>query len=193
MGSCRICGRPTSGQRKTCSDTCKRAVSSLTMSNTNREYCSERQKKNNTIWRDGAREKLSNTLKEMCWKPKVRGGNGKDTPIPAQNLFDALTEQVELACALELAVPTRQKRHSGYPTCYKLDMAIPAVKLGIEVDGYSHSAIARKEQDKKKDLFLSTLGWKVLRFSNKEVLNGLPQCVETITSTILRLREPTPM
>jgi very-short-patch-repair endonuclease len=58
------------------------------------------------------------------------------------------------------------KRQQGFPTNYKLDFAWPHLKLGLEVDGNSHTALARQQQDRKKETKLETLGWRVLRISN---------------------------
>jgi very-short-patch-repair endonuclease len=84
----------------------------------------------------------------------------------------------------EYPIPTKMPRDSGYPTCYKVDIAIPEKMIAIEVDGGSHSAIERQMQDKKKDAFLKKLGWNVLRFTNKQVMERLEECVQTVMSTI---------
>jgi len=191
--TCVVCGKvfEWKTKRKTCSEKCRRLKSSQTMSKTNYKYASERQKRNNTMHFPGAREKLKNTLKEMGWKPTVQGGNGKPTPKPVMDMYEQLSKDYETA--IELAIPTKQPRGSGYPTCYKVDLAIPEYHLAIEIDGQSHQALERKRQDAKKDAFLDTLDWKVLRFSNKEVENGLMQCMEIVTSTISRLSKRTPI
>lgn len=60
-------------------------------------------------------------------------------------------------------------RQLGYPNCYKVDLAIPARKLAIEVDGNSHNMAARKLQDIKKATKLAEFGWSVFRMTNKQV------------------------
>jgi very-short-patch-repair endonuclease len=58
-----------------------------------------------------------------------------------------------------------------YIPSYWLDFAIPSLKLDIETDG------EHWHQDKEKDLlrtnYLNKLGWKVLRFTDKELKNSL--------------------
>jgi hypothetical protein len=71
-------------------------------------------------------------------------------------------------------------RHPGYPTTYKLDFAWPHLKLGLEVDGSSHTAASRQMQDRKKEEKLAQLGWRVLRISNAKV---------ALMSSTLKLRE----
>ena len=149
------------------------------MSKTNKKYASERMKTNNPMKRAEVREKVSTTLRIMNWKPKVRGGNGKG-PTPAQLLLAS-----SLGWDMEYVVCTGHYRDgSGYPTNYKIDIANPTLKIAIEVDGFSHGTIKRKMQDMKKEEFLTGLGWKVLRFKNKEILENLSDCLEKIQSMI---------
>ncbi len=66
----------------------------------------------------------------------------------------------------------------GFPTCFKIDLACPARKIAIECDGSSHNGLKAKERDKRKDDFLRSVGWTVLRLWNKDILNwsnsGMP-------------------
>ena len=92
----------------------------------------------------------------------------------------------------EYGVRTFKPRDSGYPGVYKLDLAYPSLKVGVEVDGNSHGLLLRQEQDAKKDALLRGLGWTVLRFRNAEVLENLTDCVQTVMSTISKLSERIP-
>jgi very-short-patch-repair endonuclease len=80
------------------------------------------------------------------------------------------------------------KAGSGFPTCYKPDLAFPEIKLAVEVDGASHSRLDRQSQDVKKTNFLTGLGWTVLRFSNKRALEDTQNVKEELRSIILRLK-----
>jgi hypothetical protein len=155
---------------------CKSKLSSLTAAATNKVHASARMRANNPMHRGDGREKMIATLHRMGWKPPVRGGNG--TGATAAELAIAKA----LGWRMQVVVPTKMPRDSGYPTCYKLDVAHETLKVGIEVDGMSHCTIKRKEQDRKKEDFLRGLGWIVLRVSNHQALT------ET-SSTILRLQE----
>ena len=152
----------------------------------NKEQASERMKKSNPSKNKNVQEKISSSLRSMGHKPPVRGGNGCGPTIPQRMMADALKELIPL---MEYAVPTKVPRGNGYPTCYKLDIAIPEIKLGIEVDGNSHCPIERQKQDQKKDSLLATLGWTVLRFKNKQVMEHTEDCVRTVMSTISKLKE----
>ena len=168
--------------RAYCSEDCKKQylskLSSKTMAKTNRKYASQRMKLNNPMKRPEVRKRVSTTLRAMGWKPPVQGGNGKPIPIP----------QKLLACSIgwdmEVAIKTKMERHSGYPPCYKVDIGSILLKTAIEVDGNSHCALDRKRKDAKKVAFLESIGWKVLRFSNEEVMEHLEDCVQMVLSTI---------
>lgn len=127
------------------------------------------------------RRKVSRTLTAMNHGPSVRGGNGRGLTRPQRLLMDVLGSDWTAEYALSLG-----QRTPGFPTHYKLDLANPRLKVGIEVDGPSHWS--RKDQDRKKGAKLASLGWKVLRFWNQEILDwidsGMP--MESSISTILK-------
>jgi len=52
--------------------------------------------------------------------------------------------------------------------------------LAIEIDGNSHCLLSRQAQDRKKENFLKSLGWTVLRFTNQQVIEETKMCVEKI-------------
>lgn len=138
-------------------------------------------RENNPMKRPAVREKVSKTLKEIGWKPKIRGGNGMLTK-PQIALAARLGWPVEYP-VLTAAVHTAH--------CLKLDIANPDLKIGIEVDGGSHCALRIRKQDREKERVLSELGWTVLRFSNKQVMEHLEDCVQTVLSTTSRLTKTT--
>lgn len=112
------------------------------------------------------REKISARLREMGHQPKLRGGNGRPMPIPQRILSRALGPEWQA----EYVLPTRRPG-CGLPNHYKIDLALPHQKIAIEVDGPSHYAAARQEQDRRKTEFLCSCGWTVLRFWNKDILS----------------------
>ena len=168
-----------------CSEECKRAFvsrrSSAAMAATNRVHASDRMKRRNPMSDPAAKAKMSATLRAIGWKPPVRGGNGHLT-VPQLALASALGWETEIS------VPTKAKRGTGMPTCYKLDVGNPALKLGIEVDGASHQSPAKREQDQRKEAFLRSCGWTVLRFQNQQVKTDLGSCVQVVLSTISKSR-----
>lgn len=72
-----------------------------------------------------------------------------------------------------------------------IDIAIPKVKLAIEVDGASHynenlllswgkSLVEKENDDKLKDKELKSLGWTTVRIDDREIKNNLNAVVERI-------------
>lgn len=106
----------------------------------------------------------------------LNGGNGQPASIPQQLLAAAL------GWSMEVIVPTREGRQSGYPTCYKIDVAEPSLKVGIEVDGDGHKGKKARLRDQKKTDLLEALGWRIMRVSNTEVLNNLREVLLRIAS-----------
>lgn len=116
-------------------------------------------------------------LREMGY-PMLNGGNGRG-PSQAQLLLAN-----RLQWPMEWVVRTQMGARSGYPGHYKIDIADPATRTAIEVDGYSHQARAVKERDDRKDAFLMGRGWRVLRFLNHEILEDLERVVAIVRSSI---------
>lgn len=162
--------------RKTCSPECHSRLSSEVMARTNKVHCSARMKTNNPMHRGDNKERAMATLRAMGHRPPVRRGNG----------HGATEAEAAISAALgwptNVVVKTGMPRDSGYPTNYKIDVGNAELKVGIEVDGASHQALARQAQDRKKEDFLRGLGWIILRVSNRQAL-------EETGSTISRLRE----
>lgn len=103
--------------------------------------------------------------------PSVRRGNGHGPTLPQKRMLEALAGAVS-----EYAVP--MPRNRGLPPCYKLDVAFPEKRVGVELEGGSHRARARREQDVKKDAALAAAGWRVVRIKNADALrwvaDGMP-------------------
>ena len=63
---------------------------------------------------------------------------------------------------------------------YIADFACREFRLIVEVDGATHSTDAEIAHDHRRDAFLRTAGWKVLRVTNHEVLTAMDDVLETI-------------
>lgn len=111
------------------------------------------------------------------------GGRGKGRmPTKAQAILAGL-----LCWEMEHIVTTGIKMLNNplcLPTSYSIDIANSDLKIAIEVDGYHHYQAAFKEKDAKKDMFLSSIGWTVIRFFNKEVLDNPEKCVNIVIEAI---------
>lgn len=115
----------------------------------------------------------------------LNGGNGTGLTLPQLMLAKRLGWETEYV------VRTKMPRGTGYPTCYKLDIAEPILMIAIEVDGQSHRSKERIAQDAKKDEFLEHLGWKVIRVRNEAVLGDCEKVAQSILSSISKRRPAT--
>lgn len=98
-----------------------------------------------------------------CGMVETRGGNGAGPT----DYEEALQQRLGTPWVCNYAVGLKGAG-SGYPKNYKLDIANPVDKIGIELDGKSHRSKARQQQDKKKDAMLRSLGWDIVRMTNEE-------------------------
>ncbi len=67
---------------------------------------------------------------------------------------------------------------------YIVDFFCPGAKLVIEVDGSQHFTDEKAEYDKIRDEYLSSLGLRVLRFSNSDVMTHIEGVVKRIEEKI---------
>lgn len=109
----------------------------------------------------------------------LNGGNGTNTPLPVQALILALGE----GWVLEHPVATGGRTKTR-PTCYKIDIAHPLLMIAIEVDGEGHHSQNVKQADGRKDQWLTENGWRVMRFTNKQVNRDLKTCVDSIVALV---------
>lgn len=63
---------------------------------------------------------------------------------------------------------------------YIVDFYCPSARLVVEIDGDSHQTPEGKEKDKKRDAYLVTNHFTVLRFTNHEVRENIQSVVEKI-------------
>jgi len=63
---------------------------------------------------------------------------------------------------------------------YRLDFFSPGLKLGIELDGETHTLGATPNQDARRDRYIESLGIRVLRIWNTEVFENLDGVWEAI-------------
>lgn len=75
---------------------------------------------------------------------------------------------------------------SQYPVKpYRLDMALPALKIAIEADGKAfHSSSEQKAHDRKRDAYLRSKGWIVLRFTGSQIHRNINSVIKNIEAEI---------
>lgn len=63
---------------------------------------------------------------------------------------------------------------------YIADFACVKSKLVIELDGEQHSDLAHRPHDLRRDAFLQTHGWRVIRIPNERVYTALSEVLDMI-------------
>ena len=63
---------------------------------------------------------------------------------------------------------------------YIVDFVCRDSKLIIEVDGAYHSEPKQQEDDEKRTISLQSLGYRVIRFSNEDILFNIEGVIKTI-------------
>ena len=66
----------------------------------------------------------------------------------------------------------------------RLDLAHLGTLVAIECDGHTHKAKRQQRKDASRDAWLESLGWKVLRFWNEEILAETERVLREIDSCI---------
>ncbi len=137
----------------------------------------------NPMRSEGCVEKMKSTRAAAGnHRPQIRGGNGAPMAEPQRRLADFLGWKTEFPVGI---------RDGLTPVKYSLDIAHPALKICVEVDGRSHHG-GRRVQDAKRDARLASLGWHTFRFSNQEAMELTADCAREVWSTTLKLRGLTP-
>jgi hypothetical protein len=135
----------------------------------------ERMRANNPMKNPESVEKMRQSLSGRTFLS--RGGNGKTT-VPQEMIAKRMNLQMEFA----ISTLGAKGVFPSLPSCYKVDLAIPEMKIAIEVDGKTHLRKNWIFLDARKTSILNHLGWSVLRFTNQEVLRDLDAVVEKINS-----------
>ena len=68
---------------------------------------------------------------------------------------------------------------------YIVDFYAPETKLVIEVDGGQHFSEEGKESDRNRDSFLNSLGLRVKRYNNHDVLTNIDGVVSDLTRSMM--------
>ncbi len=124
------------------------------------------------------RRKAQLALAQKGWN-YLNGGNGTPMPVPQRLLLARLGPGWQA----EFIVRTGQR--GPLPTHFKIDIADPVLKVAVEVDGNSHQSSTGIARDLRKDAFLKSEGWTVIRVKNEEVMGDLEACAKRVIAACL--------
>ena len=85
---------------------------------------------------------------------------------------------------LKSRFPSMKFRRQHPISIYIADFYCHNAKLIIEIDGSIHSLPEIRENDIERQKNLESLGLKIIRFTNKEVLNNLQEVITIIEKNI---------
>jgi very-short-patch-repair endonuclease len=116
--------------------------------------------------------------------------NGHTVPPESAYRSAPTKEEIRLAAAL----PARWFLHHrldrgtkhGARSLVEIDLALPAARVAVEVDGPGHRLTKQKAIDRRKEDFLMSRGWRVIRVGNEEVRTALEGCDAFITAVAAR-------
>ena len=110
----------------------------------------------------------------------------KDSTLAEVILWDSCLKNKKLGYQFNRQLPIQN---------YIVDFACRKLKLIIEVDGYSHNF--KIERDKQRDEILLSLGYKVIRFTEKDVRYDLNNVVRALQNEVVELegkmKSPSPL
>jgi very-short-patch-repair endonuclease len=74
---------------------------------------------------------------------------------------------------------------------YIADFVCHAANLVIELDGGQHFESGHERRDARRDAYLASRGYRVLRFNNHDVMTNLQGVLETIATVLAAAPSPT--
>ncbi|WP_019065357.1 DUF559 domain-containing protein [Streptomyces prunicolor] len=93
---------------------------------------------------------------------------------------------------LQMAPPELNGLRSQHPVFngrYRLDFALPAQKIGIELDGYAyHSSPEVFTRDRARQRELQLNGWRIISFSGTEINRDAGGCVRQAAQLVDQLK-----
>ncbi len=70
-----------------------------------------------------------------------------------------------------------------------VDFYCPELKLVIEVDGDTHFSDQAEKDDAERTRTLDSYGLRVIRFTNRDILSGLDEVIQTLENSIGEVSE----
>jgi len=118
----------------------------------------------------------------------------REDEVTSSNVIDQERSKTESPIERRLYDALLSRGHyivTQYPMGrYRIDIAFPQYKLAVECDGRQfHSTKEAMERDRRKDNYLRSNGWTVIRISGRTINKSLPTAVKRIEDKI-ELKSP---
>ncbi|WP_080767705.1 endonuclease domain-containing protein [Vibrio campbellii] len=110
----------------------------------------------------------------LKYQKQIRSQLRTNMPKPEEILWQRIRRK-------QLGVKFRRQHGIGR---YIVDLYCAELNLVIEIDGDSHFSDEGKEKDTIRDSFMETLGIKVLRFTNEEVMKQTESVLERLFNLV---------
>ncbi|WP_404970463.1 endonuclease domain-containing protein [Vibrio campbellii] len=110
----------------------------------------------------------------LKYQKQIRRQLRTNMPKPEEILWQRIRRK-------QLGVKFRRQHGIGR---YIVDFYCAELNLVIEIDGDSHFSDEGKEKDTIRDAFMETLGIKVLRFTNEEVMKQTESVLERLFNLV---------
>ena len=86
--------------------------------------------------------------------------------------------------------PAYKFRRQHPISIYVADIYCHSLKLIIEIDGSIHNEIETKLHDAERQMNLEMMGLSVIRFTNEEIRNNIPEVITTLQTFINKKQIP---
>jgi len=128
---------------------------------------------------------------QFVWKMKADKNNFYGYNHKLQPFANKLRKEMTKAEACLWKYALRAKKMKGYPFCrqrpvlnYIADFMCKELKLIIEVDGITHDFEKTAKRDDQRTDDLEQAGFKVIRFTDEQVLNQIQEVIRRIEDVI---------
>jgi len=123
----------------------------------------------NPLWRKRVSEGTKKAMrrkdvrvKHLKGLKKARAKHGVNFSVFGRDLVKFEREIAKTLCPLGY-IQQHPVIFGSHGRHYRLDFALIKEKIAIECDGPKHRSFEQQEYDKKRDKFLRSLGWRVIR------------------------------
>ena len=118
--------------------------------------------------------------RDDAWKQKLREARLKQRPLPTGNTSIERKLQSELDKR-----KLKYEPHFVIGKRFEIDIAFPKKKLAVEADGdYWHSLPKQILADGRKNDYLKSIDWNIMRFTESEINDDVKSCADKIIAQL---------